>query len=101
MSLRLSLILSDRGSADVMPFVEQGNAAREALQRWAAEHGGEDVSSDASVWRTLLRAGAQAVREWSLDASYGRLAEELNEDDARGERRAARDRYVERTESKR
>ena len=98
MSKRVSLILKDDDEAVLAPYLTEGSAAFEALSRWAIGHGIGEVKSEASGLRALLQAGAEALREQVLDAGYAQLAEEFNAPDADAGRRAARDRYIARTE---
>ena len=68
------------------------------LEAWAEAHGiSVRDASDAAILRTLIRAGAEALREKALEEGYARLARSRQED--RAERRAIRDRGLNRTES--
>ena|SRR5438445_1146211 len=101
MGKRLSLILADSDEALVQPFTLPGTEQHQALREWAAQRGISSVESDAAALRALLRAGAEALTEAALDIAYAQLAVTYNaEPHAAEERRAARDRYIARTESR-
>jgi hypothetical protein len=55
-------------------------------------------SSEAAVLRILARAGAAALREQALEQGYAKLA--ATNDSDHEERRARRDRYAERVDSR-
>ncbi|MGH3561214.1 MAG: hypothetical protein ACRDTN_05260 [Mycobacterium sp.] len=99
MSKRVSLILKDADEAAIAPYLNDGSASFEVLRQWASQRGEGDIKSEASALRALLQAGVEALGERVLDAGYAQLAAEFNNKPARTERRAARDRYVRRTEA--
>jgi hypothetical protein len=99
MSKRVSLILKDGDEAAIAPYLSEGSASFEVLRQWASQRGESDIKSEAGALRALLQAGAEALREYVLDAGYAQLAAEFNSEPARAERQAARDRYVRRTEA--
>lgn len=98
MSKRVSLILQDADEEVLAPYLSQGSASFEALRQWARQRGERDIKSEAGALRALLQAGAEALRERLLDNGYAQLAEEFNSEQAHGERRAARERYVRRAQ---
>lgn len=100
MAKRLSVILGDVDEQLVEAFMEAGTAQHAVLQSWVRRHGGRGVNSEAAAIRALMQAGAAALRDEVLDAGYAELADLYTEDEAGAERRAARNRYVERTEAK-
>ncbi|MCG7610744.1 MULTISPECIES: hypothetical protein [Mycobacterium] len=97
MGKRVSLILKDTDEAVIEPYLTEGSTSFEVLRQWASQRGESDVKSEAGALRALLKAGAEAMREHVLDAGYAQFAEEFNGDAA--ERRAARARYVRRSEA--
>ncbi|MBS9535612.1 hypothetical protein KIH27_18670 [Mycobacterium sp. M1] len=97
----MSLILKDADEAVIAPYLTQGSTPFEVLRHWANQHGNTDITSEAAALRALLQAGAEALREQVLDLDYSSLAEEFNSGHAAAERRAARDRYTQRTERNR
>jgi len=98
----VSLILRDSDEAKIGPYLDEGSPAFEVLRRWASEHDvADNIKSEAAALRALLQAGAEALRERVLDAGYARLATEFSTEPSNVERRAARDRYAHRTESRR
>ena len=102
MSKRVSLILGDSDEAAIGPYLDQGSPAFEVLRLWASEHDvADDIKSEAAALRALLQAGAEALKEHVLDVGYAQLATEFNTEPSNVERRAARDRYVRRTEGRR
>jgi hypothetical protein len=79
-------------------FTDPSRPEHATLEAWASQHGlGVRDASEAAVLRTLLRAGAAALREKALEAGYVQLAAERED---RQERRALRDRAVERARSR-
>lgn len=98
MTKRLSLILGETDESVLEPFIRSGTGQHRVLQRWAAEHGVGNVNSEAAAIRALLQAGADALRDEVLDDGYAELAQVYDGTKAGDERRAARDRYVARTE---
>ena len=102
MSKRVSLILGDSDEAAIGPYLEEGSPSFDVLRRWASEHNlANDIESEAAALRALLRAGAEALRERVLDEGYAQLATEFNTEASNVERRAPRDRYARRTDSRR
>lgn len=99
MTKRLSLILGEGDQLTLEPFIRPGTGQHQVLQRWATEHGVGSVNSEAAAIRALLQAGADALRDDVLDAGYAELAQVYEGTEGRDERRAARDRYVARTEA--
>ncbi len=99
MTKRLSLILGEADESVLEPFIRSGTGQHRVLQRWAAEHGVGNVNSEAAAIRALLQAGADALRDDVLDDGYAELAQVYDETEAGDERRAARDRYVARTDA--
>lgn len=99
MTKRLSLILGEGDQLTLEPFIRPGTGQHQVLRRWAAEHGVGAVNSEAAAIRALLQAGAQALSDEVLDSGYAELAQVYGGAAERGERRAARDRYVCRTEA--
>lgn len=98
MTKRLSLILGGTDESVLEPFIRSGTGQHRVLQRWAAEHGVGNVNSEAAAIRALLQAGADALRDEVLDDGYAELAQ-VYDGTEEDERRAARDRYVARTEA--
>lgn len=98
MSKRLSLIISDDEAQTIAPFTEPGTPAHDALRHFARVPA--DRMSEAAMLRALILAGAEALTERALDAGYAELAETYNADGPASERRAARARYIDRTESR-
>jgi hypothetical protein len=99
MSKRVSLILGDADEQAIAPFIQSGTGQHEILRLWAARHGDPSVKSEASALRALLQAGVEALRDEVLDAGYADLAAAFSGEVERSERRAARDRYVTRTDA--
>ncbi len=100
MSKRVSLILKPADEVMLAPYLTGGSPSFEALRLWALKRGDGDIKSEAGALRALLQAGAEALREDVLDAGYSDLASEFNGKSDDAERRAARDRYVRRTEAR-
>ncbi|MGH3417190.1 MAG: hypothetical protein ACRDSS_12045 [Actinocrinis sp.] len=101
MSKRLSVILGDADQERLEPFLAEGSEERDVLRRWAARRDAGGVDSEAAVIRALLRAGTEALRDHVLDLGYAALALEYDSGGGDADRRAARDRYIERTEASR
>jgi hypothetical protein len=101
MAKRLSVILADVDEVRIEPFMESSTPQHAVLQGWVARHGGGNVNSEAAAIRALMWAGAVALQDEVLDIGYAELATFYADDEARAERRAARDRYVARTEAAR
>lgn len=83
----------------MMPFLTDGTPERAVLSEWVRRYGGGTVRSEAAVLRALLLAGAAAMRDEVLDLGYSELAVLYDEEESANDRRAARDRYIERTEA--
>jgi len=96
---RLSLILASDDVQRITPFTSPGTDSHHVLQRWATVHGVGPLSSEAAAIRALLQAGVEALQEEVLDQAYVELAQTFHGGSERADRRAARDRYVRRTES--
>lgn len=99
MSKRVSLILRPVDEAVLAPYLTAGSPSFEVLRRWADERGVGDIKSEAGALRALLQAGVEALRDDVLEAGYAELASEFNGKPENAERKAARDRYVRRTEA--
>lgn len=99
MTKRLSVTLGPEDRRLVTSFEDPASAEHAALAAWAAHRGLDParLATEASIIRALLRAGAESLREQALDEGYAALAGELTAEE-RDETRAARDRYVRRTE---
>lgn len=98
MTKRLSVTLDDEDEQVVQAFAEAGSHENSALRAWAEQRGltlGES-NSEAALLRLLVRAGAESLAEKVLDAAYAQFAVEI--DAGAAESRAARARYVKRTE---
>jgi hypothetical protein len=98
MAKRLSVTLDDDDERLVQAFAASGTHENSSLRAWAEQRGfavGES-NSEAALLRLLVRAGAESLAEHVLDAAYAQLAVEI--DTGATESRAARDRYVKRTE---
>jgi len=102
MPKRLSVTLDADDVRTVETFADSSTREHAALVDWARARGVDaaDATSEAAMLRLLLRAGAESLRGNALDVAYVNLAVILDDEDA-GDSRAARDRYVQRTESKR
>lgn len=74
MSLKLSLVIDDRAEALVAPFLQPGTPQRSAA-------GLPDDARDATVLRTLLVKGVEALEHERLAAGYADLAAELGDQD--------------------
>lgn len=101
MSKRVSLILKDSDEVAIASYLTEGSVEFEVLNRWAVTQGIGEVTSEASGLRALLQAGVQALREQALDIGYEELARDFNAPELGADRRAARDRYVAREETRR
>jgi len=102
MSKRLSVTLDADDVRTVEAFADSSTKEHEALLAWATARGLDPAgaTSEAALLRLLLRAGADSLRNSALDAAYANLAITLAGEGS-ADSRAARDRYVRRTESKR
>jgi len=105
MPKRLSVTLDADDVRTVETFADSSTREHAALVDWARARGVDaaDATSEAAMLRLLLRAGAESLRGNALDVAYANLAVILDDDADKGagDSRAARDRYVQRTESKR
>ena len=99
MAKRLSVILGDSDEQCIERFMDLSSVERAVLQQWVARNGGGRVGSEASVIRALMQAGAAALQDEVLDAAYSDLAVLYDDTAMAAERRAARDRYVDRIEA--
>jgi hypothetical protein len=100
MSKRLSLSLESEDEAMLARLAVEGSAERRVLLNWTTLHGlsPEQIRSEASLLRVLLRMGAQRLHEEALDEGYAQLAAEPDTIE-QAERDEARSRYVRRTEA--
>lgn len=80
-------------------FADSSTKEHEALLAWARARGIDPAgaTSEAALLRLLLRAGAESLRGDALDVAYAGLAVTLAEEGS-ADSRAARGRYVRRTE---
>lgn len=93
---RVSVSLDGPDQRAIEPFVDPARAEHAALQAWASRHGlSLRDDSDAAILRTLVRAGAEALRMQALEDGYDRLAGSHTEDE--GERRFLRNRSLRRS----
>lgn len=102
MAKRLSVTLDAEDVRTVELFADSSSREHESLMTWARARGidPDALTSEAALLRLLLRAGAESLRSGALDVAYASLAATLA-DEGSGDSRAARARYVERTEAKR
>jgi hypothetical protein len=102
MSKRLSVTLDADDIRTVEAFADSSTREHAALLAWAAARGLDPsgATSEAALLRLLLRAGADSLRNSALDVAYANLAVTLDQEGS-ADSRAARSRYVRRTESKR
>lgn len=102
MSKRLSVTLDADDVRTVEAFADSSTTDHAALLAWAKARGLDPAgaTSEAALLRLLLRAGAESMRINALDVAYANLAVTLDEGGS-ADSRAARDRYVRRTESRR
>jgi hypothetical protein len=102
MPKRLSVTLDADDVRTVETFADSTTQEHGALLAWARARGLDPAgaTSEAALLRLLLRAGAESLRASALDVAYANLAVTLHDEGA-ADSRAARDRYVKRTESKR
>jgi hypothetical protein len=100
MSKRLSLSLEWDDETSVAPFIEEGTPERNALVHWAMENGigPGRLRSEAALYRVLLRAGAESLREQALAEGYAELAASYTSDEDQAEVRAQRQRYAKRVD---
>lgn len=98
-SRRISVTLDYSDQQAVEVFVDPTRPEHAALWAWAFEHGlSIRDDSDAAVLRTLVRAGAEALRTKALEQGYEKLAASHTQD--QDERRALRDNALGRTGSR-
>jgi len=96
---RVSVTLDAPDQAAIEAFADPTKPEHAALEAWASQHGlSLRDDSDAAVLRTLVRAGAEALREKALAEGYERLAAAHRGDQA--ERRATRDRAIRKAETR-
>jgi sirohydrochlorin ferrochelatase len=101
MTRRLSLSLEHDDEAAIAAFISPGTPDHAALLGWAAEHDMDDSRlrrSEAAVYRALLRAGVEAVRDRALEEGYRELAKWYAEPEQAyisKENRVLRKRYAE------
>jgi hypothetical protein len=92
---RISITLDVPDQQAIEPFADPSRPEHAALEAWAAQHGlNLRDDSDAAIVRTLIRAGAEALREKALEDGYARLAASRQQD--KTERRAIRERALSR-----
>jgi hypothetical protein len=96
---RLSVILGDDDERTLEPFTDPSSDHHQVLQRWAAAHQLGSVTSEAAAIRALLQVGAEALRDEVLDQGYAELAIYYDGPESHDDRRAARERYIARTEA--
>jgi hypothetical protein len=98
-SRRISVTLDAPDQQAIEVFADHTRPERATLEAWATQHGlSLRDDSDAAVLRTLIRAGAEALREKALEQGYAQLAASRSDDLT--ERRALRDHGVKRSESR-
>lgn len=102
MGKRLSVTLDDEDERLIEVFAARDTGEAAALREWAQARGVAVTRSttEASLLRLLVRAGAEALRDKALDVSYARLGTELAADPDAAESRAARAGYVQRTNAR-
>jgi hypothetical protein len=94
MAKRTTLTLEDADEALLAPFEQPDSLERTALIGYAAEHGwkvSEYRMSEGALIRTLLRVGAETLRDRALELGYAQLAASYT-DEERAEMRAERER---------
>lgn len=90
----MSLDAPDQQAIEI--FADPSRPEHAALEEWASQHGlNLRDDSDAAILRTLVRAGAEALREKALEQGYAKLATTHLED--ANERRAVRDHSIRRS----
>lgn len=99
MAKRLSVTLGSDDVDIVARFGTPGSVEHEQLRAWAEGRGlaSRASATEANLLRMLMRVGAQALAEQSLDSSYAQLAVELDAVES-DDTRAHRDRYAQRTD---
>lgn len=100
MSKRTTVTLEPTDESAVASFTDPTRTEHEVLADWAVRHGltVTEQSSEATIIRALLRAGAEALQEQALDRGYAALAASFT-DEERDEARIMRRRYAERSDS--
>ncbi len=94
---RVSVTLDTPDQQAIEAFADSSRPEHTVLEAWAQAHGiNVRDASDSAILRTLIRAGAEALREKALEEGYTRLAKSHQED--RAELRAIRNRALRRTE---
>ena len=95
----MSVSLEPDDEALLAAFADEAAPEHETLRSWAQLRGfrTSESLSEGALLRLLARAGAEALREHVLDLAYAQLALEYTAED-HAELRAARDRYVRRTD---
>jgi hypothetical protein len=92
-SRRISVTLDGPDQQALEIFTDPSRPEHATLEAWASQHGlNVRDASEAAILRTLVRAGAAALREKALEEGYAKLAAQSLED--QHERRALRDRAV-------
>jgi hypothetical protein len=92
MTKRTTVTLDERDEQTLATFADPERAEWKALVEAAAELGItlKPGSSEATIIRALLQAGAKAIQEEALERGYGQLAEiwdEVHDRDEANERR--------------
>lgn len=94
---RVSVTLDTPDQQAIEAFADTSRPERSILEAWAEAHGiSVRDASDSAILRTLIRAGAEALREKALEEGYSRLAQSHEQD--RAELRTIRNRALRRTE---
>jgi hypothetical protein len=100
MSKRTTVTLDERDEQTLAAFTDPESAEWKALVTVAATLGitVRPGSSEATIIRALLQAGAKAVQEQALERGYAQLAEIWDEAHDAAEARVRRRRYAERVD---
>jgi hypothetical protein len=100
MTKRLSLSLESEDEAMLARLAGENSPERRVLISWTRLRGmsPDQIRSEASLIRVLLRIGAERLREQALDEGYAQLAAERDAIEE-AESHEARARYVHRTEA--
>jgi len=100
MAKRLSLSLESEDEAMLARLAVEDSPERRVVLKWTALQGlsPEQIRTEASLLRVLLRMGAERLREEALDEGYAQLAADANRME-KSERDEARRRYVRRGEA--
>lgn len=92
---RVSVTLDAPDQRAIDTFADRSRPEHATLEAWAAQHGlNLRDDSDAAIIRTLVRAGAEALRAKALEDGYDLLAKSRDADAA--ERRSLRARSLQR-----